>query len=366
MKKYHTIGQAAQTIKTMRKNYDWALRGEYLFTDEKTGEPVFGPSNVKPDPLVTFRGTIKNHGSNMGIRFKIEDGKLIDALAQSRNRVLGRDGGHFGFVDKLHCIWLKDDEFVDYVLAFGKEHDLQDFTVFGEAAGRGIQKGVGVAGLEKFFYVFDIYDNVKEEYLPLEVKKQFKFHKYRIVNAQEFESYTVVLYLDDMEKTQKQLDQMNALTADVEKECPITTHMLELFGEERPKCMTGEGIVWESLDGKHRFKTKGDKHSRGGKGGGSKKATIDPVLAKDIKTWVERTCNMDRINQAFEVRKELTGKDELEMKDMGELIRWIVTDILKEESDTLPPLPPEFDMKPIRTELSNYSRKIFMNKLQTL
>lgn len=96
--------------------------------------------------------------------------------------------------------------------------------------------------------------------------------------------------------------------------------------------MVGEGIVWV-CDYKgvvHRFKVKGEKHSS------SKVKTLAPVDTEKIgtiKDFVEYAVTESRFNQGLE--KVFPNSEPIDIKKMGNLIKWVVDDIIKEETDTL-------------------------------
>ena len=55
---------------------------------------------------------------------------------------------------------------------------------------------------------------------------------------------------------------------------------------------------------------------------------------------------------------------ELDIKNTGKYLSWIVNDVFKEESDAI--VNNDFDAKQISRELSNYARNWFMNQLNDL
>jgi hypothetical protein len=114
------------------------------------------------------------------------------------------------------------------------------------------------------------------------------------------------------------------LTIAVEEQCPVAKH----FGAEG----IGEGIVW-SVEFKgvvHRFKVKGEKHS-------SSKvktlAAVDVEKLNSITEFIDYVVTESRFNQALE--NTYPNNEPIDIKKMGDLIRWVVNDVIKEESDTL-------------------------------
>lgn len=96
--------------------------------------------------------------------------------------------------------------------------------------------------------------------------------------------------------------------------------------------MIGEGIVW-SADFKgvvHRFKVKGEKHS-------SSKvktlASVDVEKLENIQKFVEYAVTESRFKQALE--NVFPNEEPIDTKKLGDVIRWVVNDVIKEEMDTM-------------------------------
>jgi hypothetical protein len=96
--------------------------------------------------------------------------------------------------------------------------------------------------------------------------------------------------------------------------------------------MIGEGIVWSVNDNGvvHRFKVKGELHSSSKV---KKLAEVDVEKINSIKEFVEYAVTESRFNQALE--KIFPNDEPVDVKKMGNLIKWVVDDIIKEESDTM-------------------------------
>lgn len=95
--------------------------------------------------------------------------------------------------------------------------------------------------------------------------------------------------------------------------------------------MIGEGIVWNGwYKGKYlTFKTKGDKHSVSKV---KKVASVDVEKLGNIEEFVEYACTENRFNQAI---GEVFGNEIPVINKMGDLIRWVINDIMSEEMDTM-------------------------------
>jgi len=114
-------------------------------------------------PQVRFYGTPKGHGTNGGISFNFRTGEL---WAQSRENIITVQKDNAGFAAFVE----RNKE--DFIKMFHKIKELNYYnfrnfelneptypivTIFGEWAGPGIQKGVGISQIDKkSFFIFDI------------------------------------------------------------------------------------------------------------------------------------------------------------------------------------------------------------------
>jgi hypothetical protein len=165
----------------------------------------------------------------------------------------------------------------------------------------------------------------------------------RIYNIDDFKTYSLDIDFNMPELIQNKLVE---LTLEVENECPVG----EAFGFSG----IGEGIVWSTeLKGVvHRFKTKGEKHSS------SKTKTIAPVDVErlnSIKEFIEYSVTESRFNQALE--KTFLNNDAIDVKKLGDVIKWVINDIIKEETDTM--IANNFEPKDIGKYVSTKVREMF-------
>jgi hypothetical protein len=125
--------------------------------------------------------------------------------------------------------------------------------------------------------------------------------------------------------------------------------------------MIGEGIVWscEFQNVVHRFKVKGEKHSA------SKVKTlaaVDVEKLNSIKEFVDYAVTESRVNQAIE--NVFPNQEPLDVKKMGDVIRWVVNDVIKEEMDTM--IENNLEPKEINKYISTKTREMFLIKLNEL
>lgn len=269
-----------------------------------------------PLPTLLFRGTVKLHGTNAGIRR--ENGEYI---AQGRNRVLTPSEDNFGFANWLHDN-LKDDQFkdeMDQMFNAITEDPSQVVTIYGEWCGKGIQNKVAVSQLSKRFVVFgaDVNGTYVSNFAGLDMPS--------------FESVDNVLKAGvifqgvDFNEPEKALAEFEKLTLEVERCCPYG----KLHGVEG----IGEGIVWVCVENPEVsslwFKTKGEKHSGKSDQKDRKVATVDPEKMEKMTDLVDYVLTPGRLQQGLE------HVDSIDMKCMGQYLKWIGQDVQKEEADTI-------------------------------
>lgn len=329
------IGQFRQIIKLVTDNTRYSGK-------DVNGDAIYDAS--KRLPTLRFTGTVKLHGTNAGVTLT-KDG---DMYPQSRENVISveKDNAGFAFFVESNKEVFKD---------FFKTLDIRDadyITIFGEWAGGNIQKGVAINGLPKMFVVFAVklsYDDESKTnyFLTNEETKHLKNSDAKIYNVLDFENYTIDIDFENPHLAQNKLIE---LTQAVEDECPV--------GKAFGNIGTGEGIVWkcDTERGTIRFKVKGEKHSS------SKVKTLAPVNTEkvnSIKEFAEYAVTESRLEQGIE--KVFTSVNEqMDIKKMGDFLKWITNDVIKEEMDTLK--DNGLEPKEVTSAVSNIARKWFLDK----
>jgi hypothetical protein len=199
--------------------------------------------------------------------------------------------------------------------------------VYGEWAGVGIQKGVGISELNKGFYPFTI-EYIKAGYVVYTVASPYGGDIGNWLHNEEVGIYPITkfkTYLIDIDFNCPELVQnkLIGITEAVENECPVA----KAFGVSG----IGEGVVWTAEWNNQvlRFKVKGEKHSS------SKVKTLASVDVEKVGSAIEFADNVvtdSRFNQALE--NIFSGVD-VDIKKLGEVIKWVMNDVLKEELDTM-------------------------------
>lgn len=312
---------------------------------DSDGNPVYDRN--KPKPVVTFRGTVKLHGTNAGVGWDA-NGMFV----QSRTQIITPESDNAGFAS-----FVKEHQpaFANLFFQIGADQKVSDnitIVIYGEWAGANIQKGVGITNLPKSFFIFDIclIDNSGEE-----AKREWiDITPYRDVdnNIYNIEDYTTwELEIDFNNPALKQNDLID-ITNSVENECPVA----KAFGFSG----VGEGVVWKAFHNGNRyvFKVKGEKHSV------SKVKTlanVDVDKVNSIVEFAEYAVTENRVNQAIE---NVFADEAIDIRKMGDVIRWVISDIHKEESDTL--VKNNLTDKDVNKYLSDRVRKIFTKQLDDI
>lgn len=318
MIKFPSIEQFRNVVATINRNFN------YVGLDEN-GEAIYDQS--LPKPTITFKGTVKLHGTNAGISYNNEAG----VWAQSRENIITSQKDNAGFAFFVESKDTVFRELFDIIATHNNiDCDTNTITIYGEWAGKGIQKGVGISNLlEKTYFVFGVKitphteteDERKENPAYWVDSSYVEYVNHRIYNIEDFETYSIDI---DFNMPQLVQNQLSELTLAIEEQCPVAN----AFGFEG----IGEGIVWtaEFKGVVHRFKVKGEKHS-------SSKvktlAAVDTEKLNSITEFVEYAVTDSRFNQALE--NVFPNNEPVDTKKLGDVIRWVVNDIIKEETDTL-------------------------------
>lgn len=317
---FPSIEQFRNVVKQVRLNHDYQGKGE-------NDEPVY--QHLTDYPTIKFRGTVKIHGTNSGISL-YKDGRME---FQSRERMLSLQSDNYQF-----CLQMSGKDLLP--LFEGIEFEEQ-IVIFGEWAGMGVQSGVALSQLPKMFVIFACQVDGKW------VEYDRSFPAQGIYNILDFKTWEIDI---DFERPELVQNALGEITIGVEEECPVGKH----FGVSG----VGEGVVYTAdYNGHHyTFKVKGEKHSS------SKVKTLASVDVESIQAvsdFVESVLTESRLNQGIEHLKS-EGKP-VNQSSTGDFLRWIVNDIVKEETDTI--VANQLDPKKINSAVSNKARQWFFNNI---
>lgn len=327
MKKFTDIEQFRNVIRGVKSHHDFKGYDE-------AEQPIY--RHDSPYPTLTFKGTVKLHGTNAGIVL-YKDGHIE---YQSRERVLSLTSDNAKFVLCMSLVDVKKlfegIEFTDHI------------ALYGEWCGGSIQKGIAINGLPNMWVLFAL--KVDDVYKDFSQYPHLKMEEHRIYNIYQFENYTVDVDFNSPEIAQNKIVE---LTLKVEEQCPVGKH----FG----KTGIGEGIVFECItdDSRYIFKSKGTKHSV------SKVktvASVDIEAIESMQEFVDYAVTENRMKQGIDKMIEMGIP--LEMKSTGEYLRWVYNDIVKEEMDTI--VKNQIDLKKIGSFISTKARMYWQKHLDKL
>lgn len=304
-------------------------------------------------PVYTFRGTVKVHGSNAAIT-KV-DGEIN---FQSRDNLVTPEKDHMGlaahFNDQTSQRILSnmfDDIGRHLKFDLGRtDTEGLPVAIFGEWCGDKIQTKASIAVLPKMFVIVKV--KVGEEWLDMDKLQWLCAPVISIFNIGCDPEYLVTVDFSRPELTQ---EKMRLLTLEVEQNCPFARR----FGIENG---IGEGLVWSCVEdpsSDYWFKIKGQKHSN---------TNIKLINAVDtdarqaLYNFCEAVVQEPRLDQAFQ--KVIVEQERpFTQQSMGDFIRWIYADVLREEEDLIKEhnIDPEEMGKPI----SDICKKWYIGKMRS-
>lgn len=339
--KFPKIVQFRQVVTSLNRQFS------FVGLDEN-GDAIYDSTKTKP--TLTFKGSVKLHGTNAGVSFNNKFG----VWTQSRNGAfnLNEHDSHFGFT---FFVKSNKEVFESLFKEIAQKHDIDTskfcITIFGEWAGKGIQKGVSISEIEKSFFIFGIKvsNPDDEDFRSYWVEHDgYSSVENRIYNILDFQTFEVNIDLNMPQLVQNQLSE---ITQKVEDECPVAKH----FGHSG----VGEGVVWScDYEGvRHSFKVKGSKHSV------SKTKQLAPVdieKLNSIQDFVDYSVTRVRVEQGLS--EVFSSKEEYDVKKTGDLLRWIINDIMSEEMDVMTGngLTP----KDVNKYISTRAREMFFKEME--
>lgn len=327
---FPSINQFRNVVQHVRK------QAAFLGLDEQ-GEAILNPAPIYPK--LSFTGTVKLHGTNAAIVF--DKGYSF----QSRERVLTREQDNAGFMAHMEQYLIPVSMMFQQIAEQNKIQGLNDLiAVYGEWCGGNIQKGVAITGLPKMFVIFAI--KINDQWVDT---LNVSCPEASIYNIKDYLGYTIDIDFEHPELVQNRLAE---LTAEVEACCPIgKAHGIE---------GVGEGIVWRCTSNpssEYWFKVKGEKHSA------SKVktlASVDIEAVEQINDFVAMAVTESRLEQGLHnlINEQMKP---FAMTSMGDFIRWIHQDVLKEEADTLQ--ASGIDYKKLGSPIALAAKRWFTTKL---
>jgi hypothetical protein len=265
-----------------------------------------------------FSGTPKLHGTNSSVCYNSNG----DLWAQSRTKIITPENDNYGFAKFVED---NRNDFLTYMDVLSEDLGLssgETLVLYGEWAGKGIQSGVAISELDKFFCIFEHCVFSEEGYKWVEPNDINVFFDTE-ANIYDMDDWSRFLVQVDIDNPKLSQNELADLTNQVEDSCPFAK-VLGVSGR-------GEGIVWRAQFENEviRFKVKGQKHSVTKV---KTLANVDTEKLNSIIEFVEYAVTENRIDQA---KKQVFGEDEPDIKKTGDIIRWVINDVITEEADTL-------------------------------
>lgn len=343
--KFPSIEQFRTVVTNINRHYNFVGLNE-------NGEAIY--DDTLPKPILTFKGTVKLHGTNAGVSYNAKDG----LWAQSRENIITPEKDNAGFAFYTHS---HETDFLRLVFDIAGKEDIDlhknTISIYGEWVGKEIQKGVGISEINKSFFIFGVkitpHTETEEElkanpaywvdYSYLKVPEQ------RIFNIDDYPTYSIDI---DFNMPQLVQNKLSELTIAVEEECPVA----KAFGFSG----IGEGIVWSiELKGVvHRFKVKGELHA-----GKSKVKTLNKVDDDKIRLVMEiaeKVTPTWRLSQMLEQACDFMNGGTLDRSKLGDYIRLVINDVIKEEMDILSEAG--LEPKDVNKYISEIARRYFFNQ----
>lgn len=250
----------------------------------------------------------------------------------------------------------KKDVFIRLIKSLAELHkiDLTQNSIMlpAEWAGTGIQKGVGISQIEKSAFIFAQakvapFDKEFDSYW-IDTNKIDSIED-KIYNISNFKTYSIEIDFNVPQLSQNKIIDM---TIEVEDECPVSKEFSQLG--------IGEGIVFYYLkpDGsRFIFKSKGEKHAAKSKVKVLK--VVDDEKINRMMELSEKITPSWRLEQMMTETFDLINGGTVDRSKLGDYIRAVMNDIVKEELDVISEAG--FELKDIGKYVSTISRDYFFN-----
>ena len=244
---------------------------------------------------------------------------------QGRNHVrtiLGDQNGMAQFVESTKEAWLSlvHDVVADNFINTDTHTVILDM----EWAGGNIQKGNSAcSGTNKAAYLFDycrVASNDDDSFTYVHTKG-LENPEVGIYNMRSFYTYEATL---DFNNPQKCEEILKTMAEYIEDASPIAKHF------NKPTNVGEGAYLWCEYNGQMlRLKTKGEKH------GGKPKQPREPKTAFSTEEALKYASITSKVTPVWRITQAIAESSATEMKHLGQVIKWVIADIAKEESPTL-------------------------------
>jgi len=319
-------------------------------------------------PTVNVHLTEKIHGTNGAVCYSEPDGFWV----QSRENIITVEKDNAGcalFCMKREKQWMK----LIHELAEAYDIDLTQniISIYFEFAGGKIQSNSALTGVEKLSIIFEHFkvsplepivkdnklvsvDNQSAIWLPTKNKlgEWIDLPEDLIYNINKIGD--VKTFIVDFNNPKLYFNQLNEIVQKIEQE--------SIVGKNFDKNNIGEGVVgtFTFNDMLYKFKVKGEKHT---KSKIKKLKVVDEEFEKKKVKFAEKVVTPSRCEQGwqkvFGIENE---KHEPNIKKIGEFLKWIHEDILKEHSDDL--IDMELEYKKVNSTVTFLAREWFLEQIE--
>lgn len=259
------------------------------------------------------------HNSNASICYNGEN-----LWAQSKENIITVEKDNAGFA---FFVETNKEYFTGKLAELREALGVEEVCIYGEWAGKGIQKGVAVTEIPKHFFMFSIKYKLEEDYewveFPEASLELILDSERNIRSIYEFETYEMEI---DFNKPELFNNKLIAITESVDKECPVG----KVFGVSGH----GEGVVWVGWfkNTAQTFKVKGESHSK------SKVKTLKPVDDEKEQMKIniaQKVTPAYRLSQMYNETFDVLNGGRGDIKRTGDFLKAVNKDILKEEIDVI-------------------------------
>jgi hypothetical protein len=322
---YPSIEQFRNAIRNVSQKARYAGK-------DSNGDSVY--DNLKPLPILTFHGGVKLHGTNFAIGLNRTTNEV---WFQSRENIITPEKDNAGSATYFHN---KNLSTLFHPLP-GNE-----ILIYGEWCGGNIQKGVALNKLPKMMVIFDIL--IDGEWQPKEVVSQIKDSSIQAFNIYDYPTWEIEIDFNRPEESQNKLVELTTKVAD---HCPVGL----AFGSDG----IGEGIVWKCItegyaNPKFSFKVKDERHAN------SPVKTLNPVDSEKIsqlRVLAEKITPTWRLSQMMEKACDLNNGGAIDRAKIGEYLKLVNQDVIKEESDVIKEAG--FEYKDVAKFVGDIAKKYF-------
>lgn len=278
------------------------------------------PSQKNLPEIVTFTGTVKLHGTNIGFSQEDEGSEI---RVQSRNRYLSKEFDNAG-----SCVFL-EEHLCTFKAIFESIRNNTGhhghILLFGELAGKDIHdSNVGIAVLDKFVAFFDVvFDKTRR---PDVLEMIHGYEDDNIYSIRAFPTYEIKLNRKHPDGTEA-----DAFAEEVGQDCPVARQLHAPGG--------GEGIMWVCAHQPENpslwFKSKCYQFCLAHDECPSEPKVLETSRSPaNLKAYAKEFAiaytTSARVKQGIH---EITqNKRAFEGKDMRELLTWTANDVLAEEA----------------------------------